>query len=34
MLAATFLAIYFIALFYRLVTDCRLRAGPEEFEQT
>ena len=34
MLAATFLAIFFIPLFYRLVTDRRLRAGPEEFERT
>ena len=33
MLAATFLAIFFIPLFYRLVTDRRLSAGPEEFEQ-
>jgi hypothetical protein len=33
MLAATFLAIFFIPLFYRLVTDRRLRTGPEEFEQ-
>lgn len=34
MLAATFLAIFFIPLFYRLVTDRRLRAEPEEFELT
>ena len=34
MLAATFLAIFFIPLFYRLVTDRRLRAGPEEFKRT
>jgi hypothetical protein len=33
MLAATFLAIFFIPLFYRLVTDHRLRTSPEEFEQ-
>ncbi|WP_321527625.1 multidrug efflux RND transporter permease subunit [Sedimenticola selenatireducens] len=33
MLAATFLAIFFIPLFYRLVTDRRLRSSPEEFEQ-
>ncbi len=34
MLAATFLAIFFIPLFYRLVTDRRLRTEPEEFERT
>jgi hydrophobe/amphiphile efflux-1 (HAE1) family protein len=33
MLAATFLAIFFIPLFYRLVTDHRLQVDPEEFEQ-
>jgi hydrophobe/amphiphile efflux-1 (HAE1) family protein len=33
MLAATFLAIFFIPLFYRLVTDHRLHVAPEEFEQ-
>jgi len=33
MLAATFLAIFFIPVFYRLVTDRRLRTSPEEFEQ-
>ncbi|WP_428606816.1 efflux RND transporter permease subunit [Sedimenticola sp.] len=33
MLAATFLAIFFIPLFYRLVTDRRLRTDPQEFEQ-
>ncbi|MDF1529067.1 MAG: efflux RND transporter permease subunit, partial [Sedimenticola sp.] len=33
MLAATFLAIFFIPLFYRLVTDRRLRTDPDEFEQ-
>lgn len=33
MLAATFLAIFFIPLFYRLVTDRRLRIDPDEFDQ-
>jgi len=33
MLAATFLAIFFIPLFFRLVTDHRLRTDPDEFEQ-
>jgi len=33
MLAATFLAIFFIPLFYRLVTDRRLRTRPDEFER-
>ncbi len=33
MLAATFLAIFFVPLFYRLVTDRRLRTDPDEFEQ-
>jgi multidrug efflux pump subunit AcrB len=33
MLAATFLAIFFIPLFYRLVTDRRLRTDPDVFER-
>ena len=32
-LAATFLAIFFIPLFYRLVTDRRLRTDPGEFDR-
>lgn len=33
MLAATFLAIFFIPLFYRLVADHRLKTSDDEFEQ-
>ncbi len=32
MLAATFLAVFFVPLFYKLLTDRKLRSKPEEFD--
>jgi multidrug efflux pump len=33
MLAATFLAVFFVPLFFRMLIDRRLRSNPEEFKQ-